>query len=420
MVFSMIRRYRMASLSLLGCGVFALAGLSPDVTAQQSAKGQDPEVSVQRLQRRDVTLTRELPGRTSAQLVSEVRPRVTGTIRRRVFEEGSVVKAGDVLYELDRTSFEATYRNAQAALQRAESAIPSSRARFDRYQRLRVSNVVSQQDLDEARTQLLQAEADVAAANAALETARIELGYTTIVAPIGGRVDASNVTQGALVTQDQAQPLTVIRQHDIVNVDLVRSSSSLLTLNKALASNQIRTNGEFVTVELKLEDGSRYPHPGKLQFSGSAVSQSTGMVSLRAVFPNPNGILMPGMYVRALIEEGFVQGSFLVPQRAVSRNPRGQATAKFVTDDMKVEERVLTVDRTIGNSWLVTDGVSDGDRVIVEGFQRAGVGQQVRTKVVVVEDETGDVRNVAEASASPGEPKSDTQAFAGSLPASLR
>lgn len=222
----------MASLSLLGCGVFVLAGLSPDVTAQQSAKGQDPEVSVQRLQRRDVTLTRELPGRTSAQLVSEVRPRVTGTIRRRVFEEGSVVKAGDVLYELDRTSFEATYRNAQAALQRAESAIPSSRARFDRYQRLRVSNVVSQQDLDEARTQLLQAEADVAAANAALEAARIELGYTTIVAPIGGRVDASNVTQGALVTQDQAQPLTVIRQHDIVNVDLVRSSSSLLTLNK--------------------------------------------------------------------------------------------------------------------------------------------------------------------------------------------
>lgn len=421
MVLSMMRRYLKVWFSiLLGCGVFVLAGANANVAVQQSAKDQDPEVSVQTLQRRNVTLTRELPGRTSAHLVSEVRPRVTGTIRRRVFEEGSVVQAGDVMYELDRTPFEAAYRNAQAALRRAESAVPSSRARFDRYQRLRASDIASQQDLDEARTQLLQAEADVAAANAALETARIELDYTTIVAPIGGRVDASNVTQGALVTQDQAQPLTVIRQHDIVNVDLVRSSSSLLALNKALASNQIRTHGEYVTVELRLEDGSRYPHPGKLQFSGSAVSESTGMVSLRAVFPNPSGILMPGMYVRALIEEGFVQGSFLVPQRAVSRNPQGQATAKFVTDDMKVEERVLTVDRTIGNSWLVTGGVFDGDRVVVEGAQRARMGQQVRTRVVIVEDETGELRDVVEAPASSSEPKRSTQAAAGSLPVSLQ
>jgi membrane fusion protein (multidrug efflux system) len=193
-----------------------------------------------------------------------------------------------------------------------------------------------------------------------------------------------------------------------------------LALNKALASNQIRTHGEYVTVELRLEDGSRYPHPGKLQFSGSAVSESTGMVSLRAVFPNPSGILMPGMYVRALIEEGFVQGSFLVPQRAVSRNPQGQATAKFVTDDMKVEERVLTVDRTIGNSWLVTGGVFDGDRVVVEGAQRARMGQQVRTRVVIVEDETGELRDVVEAPASSSEPKRSTQAAAGSLPVSLQ
>ncbi len=402
------------------CGALVVAAFYADVAAQQSGTGQEPQVSVQTLEQQVVTLTRELPGRTSAHVISEVRPRVTGTIRRRVFEEGSVVKAGDILYELDPTSFEANYRNAQAALRRAESAVPSARARFDRYRRLSINDAVSQQDLDEARTQLLQAEADVAAAAAALETARIELGYTTIVAPIAGRVDASNVTQGALVTRDQAQPLTVIRQHDIINVDLVRSSASLLALNKARTSNSVKSNGEFVTVELKLEDGSRYPHPGKLQFLGSAVSQSTGMVSLRAVFPNPNGILMPGMYVRALIEEGFVENSFLVPQRAVSRNPRGQATAKFVTDEMKVEERVLSVDRAIGNSWLVTDGVAEGDRVIVEGFQRAGVGQQVRTKVVVVEDETGEVRDAAEASASSPEPRREAQALAGTLTPSLQ
>ncbi len=339
---------------------------------------------------------------------------MTGTIRERVFEEGGFVKAGDVLYQLDPTPFEAAYRNAQAALQRAESAVPSTRARFDRYQRLSVNDAVSQQELDEARTQLLQSEADVAAATAALETARIELGYTTIVAPIDGRVDASTVTQGALVTQDQATPLTVIRRHDIINVDLVRSSASLLALNRARASNDIRSNGEFVSVELKLEDGSRYPHPGKLQFSGSAVSQSTGMVSLRAVFPNPEGILMPGMYVRALVEEGFVENGFLVPQRAVSRNPRGQATARFVTDGMKIEERILSVDRTVGNNWLVTDGVAEGDRVVVEGFQRAAVGQQVRIKAVVVEDDTGEVRNVSEAPASPREPMRDARAPASS------
>lgn len=406
----MIQRPKMVLLHMafLGFCSFALHGCNSEVEAQQSAATQDPEVSVQKLEQKTVSLTRELPGRTSAHLVAEVRPRVTGTIQQRVFVEGSHVDAGDVLYELDPTPFEAAYRNAQAALQHAESAVPSARARFERYERLSASNVVSRQELDTARTQLLQAEADVAAATAALETARIELDYTKIVAPISGRVDGSNVTQGALVTRDQAQPLTVIRQHDIINVDLVRSSASLLALNKALTSNSIQSNGEYVTVELKLEDGSRFPHPGKLQFLGSAVAQSTGMVSLRAVFPNPNGMLMPGMYVRALIEEGFMERSFLVPQRAVSRNPRGQAVARFVSHDAKIEERVLTVDRSIGNNWLVTDGVAEGDRVVVEGSQRTRVGQNVRVKMVVVEDDTGEVRGVEEALASSQEPSRDS------------
>jgi membrane fusion protein, multidrug efflux system len=401
----MFSSVRCASLRLVLvlCGAAALHGCNAEVAAQQ-AQQPPPEVGAQTLQRETVTLSRELPGRTSAHLVSEVRPRVTGIIRQRIFEEGGVVEAGDVLYELDPTPFEATYRNAQAALQRAESAVPSARARFERYQRLSANNAVSQQEFDEAQTQLLQAEADVAAATAALETARIELGYTKVVAPIGGRVDASNVTQGALVTQDQAQPLTVIRQHDIINVDLVRSSASLLALNNARASNNLKSNGEFVTVELRLEDGTHYPHPGKLQFLGSAVSTSTGMVSLRAIFPNPEGMLMPGMYVRALVEEGYMENVFLVPQRAVSRNPRGEATARFVTGDMKIEERTLTVDRNIGNNWLVTAGVAEGDRVVVEGIQRVRAGQEVQVRAVTVEDETGEIRAVAEASTSqPGE-----------------
>ncbi|SCY74277.1 efflux RND transporter periplasmic adaptor subunit [Rhizobium sp. NFACC06-2] len=417
----MIKRPRLLlqTLFLVSC-TFVLHGCNSEVEAQQPVATPDPEVSVQVLEQKTVPLTRELPGRTSAHLVSEVRPRVTGTIQRRVFEEGSQVDAGDVLYELDPTAFEAAYRNAQANLQRAESAVPSARARFERYERLTANNAVSQQELDIARTQLLQAEADVAAATAALETTRIELDYTKIVAPISGRVDGSTVTQGALVTRDQAQPLTVIRQHDIINVDLVRSSASLLALNKALTSNSIRSNGDYVTVELKLEDGSRYPHPGKLQFLGSAVSQSTGMVSLRAVFPNPNGILMPGMYVRALIEEGFVERSFLVPQRAVSRNPRGQAVARFVTDETKIEERVLTVDRSVGNSWLVTAGVAEGDRVVVEGSQRTRVGQNVRIKFAVVEDDTGEVRSVEEASVSSHQPRRDTNNLMGSRTLSLQ
>lgn len=408
----MVRRSKMVLLHMvfLGFCSFALHGCNSEVEAQQSATAQDPEVSVQELKQKSVSLTRELPGRTSAHLVSEVRPRVTGAIQRRVFEEGSNVAAGDVLYELDPTPFEVAYRNAQAALQRAESAVPSARARFERYERLTANNAVSEQELDIARTQLLQAEADVAAATAALEAARIELGYTKIVAPISGRVDGSAVTQGALVTRDQAQPLTVIRQHDIINVDLVRSSASLLALNRALASNSIRSNGEYVAVELKLEDGSRFPHPGKLQFLGSAVSQSTGMVSLRAVFPNPDGMLMPGMYVRALIEEGFVESSFLVPQRAVSRNSRGQAVARFVTGDSKIEERVLTVDRSVGNNWLVTDGVAEGDRLVVEGSQRTRVGQNVRVKMVVVEDDTGVMRGVEQALAASREPSRDAKA----------
>ncbi|MGK6317465.1 efflux RND transporter periplasmic adaptor subunit [Neorhizobium sp. DT-125] len=396
------------------CVSVALASCNDNVAAQQQpAQRAKPAVGAQILHPQKVTLTTELPGRTSAHLVSEVRPRVTGIIRHRTFAEGGTVRAGDVLYELDSTSFEAAVRNAEAALRRAESAVPSARARFERYQTLSANNVVSRQELDDARTQLLQAEADVSSAAAAVETARINLEYTKVRAPISGRIDASNVTEGALVTEHQEAVLTTIRQLDVMNVDLVRSSASLLALNKALASERMQSNGEFVTVELLLEDGTRYALPGKLQFHSSAVSSSTGMVSFRAVFPNPEGMLMPGMYVRALVEEGYVENGFLLPQRAVSRNARGQATAKFVNGAMKIEERVLPVARSVGNSWLVSAGVQEGDRVVVEGLQRAGSGQEVEVSAVTVDDATGELHRVAAESSPTPDPGNGRQASIG-------
>lgn len=373
-----------------------VAGCDANVAAQQPRPTQKAEVGAETLQAQTVPLTIDLPGRTSSQLTAEVRPRVSGIVLRQTFSEGGSVKAGDVLYELDPAPFEATVRNAQAAVERAQSAIPSARARSERYESLSASSVVSRQDFDEAHTQLLQAEADVAAASAALETARINLEYTKVRAPIDGRIDASTVTQGALVTQEQTAPLTTIRKLDTVYVDLVRSSGSLLALNKALSTARMKTNGDSVSVELWLEDGTRYSHPGKLQFKNSAVSQSTGMVTLRAIFPNPDGVLMPGMYVRAVLEDGFVENSFLVPQRAVSRNARGEATARFVGPEFKVEERVINVERATGNSWLVTSGVREGDRVIVEGLQNAAVGREVNVTAVAVDERTGEVRAVAD------------------------
>jgi len=382
--------------SLAGCNDEQAAGARPAPAKVQ--------IGAQTLRPQTVTLTAELPGRTSAHMVSEVRPRVGGIVRSRNFEEGSDVKAGDILYELDPAPFEAAYRNAEAALQRANGAIPNADARLERYTNLATRNAVSQQDLDEAKAAMLQAEADVAAATAALETARINLEYTKIRAPIDGRIDASSVTPGALVTADQAAALATIRQLAIINVDVVQSSANLLRLKKAVAANRVRTNGDYVSVELLMEDGSRYAHPGKMQFSESSVSTSAGTVSIRAIFPNPDGLLLPGMYVRAIVEEGFRENSFLVPQRAVSRNPRGEAVAKFVNADSKIEERVLSVDRNIGNNWLVNDGVENGDRLVVDGLQRAQTGQNVEVTAVRIDDTTGEVIAVAESEGPTSEP----------------
>jgi membrane fusion protein (multidrug efflux system) len=360
------------------------AGTAPGATKTQ--------VSVVTLHPQSVTITAELPGRTTASLVAEVRPQVNGIIQKRLFQEGSEVKDGAALYQIDPASYQAAYDSAVAALQKAEAAVPSAQSKVERYQGLVKQNAVSKQDLDDAIASLAQARADVESAKAAVETARINLNYTTITAPISGRVDKSALTPGALVTASQTTALTTIRTLDPINVDVTQSSANLLNLRQAINAGRIRISGQNVSVRLKLENGTIYPLAGKLEFSESAVSETTGTYLVRAEFPNPDRLLLPGMYVRALVEEGVAPNSFLVPQRAVSRNTKGEPIAYFVTGDGKIEQRALTVGQSVGNNWLVSSGASDNDRVVVEGVQLVRVGQDVEALEVTIDDTTGEVR----------------------------
>ncbi|MDZ5451259.1 efflux RND transporter periplasmic adaptor subunit [Labrys sp. ZIDIC5] len=367
--------------------------------AQPPAGAIRPQVSVITLHPRAVAITAELPGRVGASLTADVVPQVTGIIKTRLFKEGTEVKAGDALYQIDPASYQASYDSAEATLQKDQAAIPSAQAKVDRYQNLIKQNAVSSQDLDDARATLAQAKADVAAAKSALETARINLDYTTMKAPIGGRVDASTITEGALVSSGQSTALTTIRQLDPINVDVTESSANLLNFLEAVKSGRIKTTGPGVSVRLKLENGATYAHAGTLRFVEANVSTTTGTFTVRAEFPNPDRLLLPGMYARAILEVGLAQNSFLVPQRAVSHNTKGEATASFVGGDGKVVQRVLSVQRNVGNNWLVDAGVSDGDRVIVEGIQLVRAGQEVTATEVSVDDATGDIRPLSQSSA---------------------
>ncbi|NHT78431.1 efflux RND transporter periplasmic adaptor subunit [Rhizobiaceae bacterium CRRU44] len=376
--------------------LLSLAGCSENADQKPAnAPAVKPEVSVMTLHPTSVAITALLPGRTAASLIAEVRPQVGGIVRKRNFQEGGSVREGDVLYEIDPATYQAAYDSAVAAVAKANGAVPSAQARVDRYRGLSRNDAVSQQDLDEALGTLAQANADVASAKAALETARINLDYTKIRAPIGGRVGASTVTVGALVTADQTTSLTTIRQIDPINVDVTQSSANLLKLRRAIEDGRLKTTGANVSVKLKLEDGSDYDRTGRIEFLDAAVEETTGSVTVRAEFPNPKQLLLPGVYVRAVIQEGIRQNSYLVPQRAVSRNTKGKATAKFVLPDGKIDERVLIVDRSIGNSWLVADGIKDGERVVVEGNQRVRAGQDVTTSDVIVNDATGELEQAA-------------------------
>ncbi|MGV1791719.1 efflux RND transporter periplasmic adaptor subunit [Rhizobium lusitanum] len=392
-----------ASMTIAGLvAAVMLAGCNQQNTAQNNAPAVKTEVSAMALHPQSVAITAELPGRTSAYLVAEVRPQVGGIIRSRNFKEGSEVKEGDVLYEIDPASYQASYDSAVAALQKAEGALPSAQSKVDRYKSLTAQDAVSKQNLDDAVSTLAQANADIASAKAALETARINLNYTKMRAPIAGRVDASAVTVGALVTADQTTALTTIRQLDPINVDVTQSSTNLLEFRRAITEGRLKTSGDNVSVHLTLEDNSQYKETGKLEFAEAAVAETVGTITVRAVFPNPDRVLLPGMYVRATLQEGIAENSFLVPQRAVTRNTKGEPIAMFVTADNKVQQRVLKVQRSIGNSWLVSEDIKDGERVIVEGSQRVRDGQEVNVSPVTIDDATGEVKQ-ATADGKPAE-----------------
>jgi membrane fusion protein (multidrug efflux system) len=337
-----------------------------------------PTVGVVAVQAQRVALDAELPGRTAAYQIAEVRPQVGGLVKARLFREGSDVKAGEVLYQIDPATYQAAYGSAQAALAKAEANLIPARAKAERYKELATLHAVSQQDHDDAAAALKQAEAEVASARAALDTDRINLGYTRITAPISGRIGRSSVTPGALVTASQANSLATVQQLDPIYVDVTQPSTSMLQLKRALEAGSLQKSGEGAArVKLRLEDGSTYALPGKLQFSESTVDASTGAVTLRAVFPNPKGELLPGMYVRAVVEEGVKAGALLVPQRAVQRDAAGRPVAWVVGADGKLEQRQLVAERAVGDSWLVTQGIAAGDRVVVEGLQNARAGAAV-------------------------------------------
>jgi membrane fusion protein (multidrug efflux system) len=338
-----------------------------------------PEVSVLTVQSQAVTLTTELSGRTSPWQVAEVRPQVAGIIQKRLFTEGAEVKAGQVLFQIDPASYQATLASAKAMLARAEANLLPAQLRAGRYQELLESKAISQQDHDDAQAAVKQAEADVAAARAAVENARINVQYTSIDAPISGRIGRSTVTAGALVTANQTEALATIQQLDPIFVDVTRSSSEILQLKRQLAAKTLQTDAAGAArVKLILEDGTPYPLTGTLKFSEVSVDPGTGSVTLRTLFPNPEQLLLPGMFVRAVLEEGSNASALLVPQRAVTRNPVGKPMVFVVGAEEKVEARTIKVLRTVGDDWLVEEGLNPGDRVILEGIQRARPGTVVK------------------------------------------
>lgn len=354
-----------------------LLGACNDKQAQQAPP--PPEVGTITVKEQEVVLTTELPGRMTPYRVAEVRPQVTGIVLKRLFEEGSDVRAGSVLYQIDPAPFKASYDSAVASLARAEANLPAIRLRAERYRELLASGAVSQQSFDDADAAFRQAEADVKYWKATVESARINLGHTRVTAPISGRTGRSQVTEGALVTAGQPTALTTIVQLDPIYVDVPQSTAELLRLKRNYQSGALGREGTSQNkVRINLEDGTAYPLEGTLQFQDVTVDRSTGTVILRAVFPNPDGTLLPGMFVRGVAREGVSEKAILVPQVAVSRDPKGNPLCFVVDPEGKVAQRPLTLDRAIGDAWLVSSGLAPGERVIVEGIQKVRPGMSVR------------------------------------------
>jgi len=367
-----------AGLLLAGLGLSGCSQQSDAAPASQPPP--PPEVAVVVVEPQSVAITTELSGRTAPWLIAEVRPQVGGIIQKRLFEEGGVVKAGQTLYQIDAASYQAAFDSARASLARAEAQLAPAKLKAERYLELIKISAISQQDLDDAEAAFKLAEAEVASARADLQAARIDLDYTKVKAPISGHIGRSSVTTGALVKAEQDQSLATIQQLDPVYVDVTQSSAELLRLKRELASGSLKNRGaDQARVRLFFEDGREYAEAGTLKFSEVTVDPSTGSVTLRTLFPNPHQLLLPGMFVRVILEEGVMEQAILVPQRGVTRNPAGNALVMVVGAEEKDEQRVIQVERTVGDSWLVADGLQPGDRVILEGFQRARPGTLVKT-----------------------------------------
>jgi membrane fusion protein (multidrug efflux system) len=341
--------------------------------AQGGAK-QAPEVAVFTVTPQALAMSTELPGRTAAYQVAEVRPQVGGLIQKRLFTEGADVKAGVQLYQIDAATYQAAFNSAKANLAKAKANLAAVGPKVARYKELVAIEGVSRQEYDDAVAAHEQAKAEVEAAQAALDSARINVDYTKVAAPISGRISRSNVTPGALVTAGQATALTTVQQLDPIYVDVTQSSEELLRLKREMDSGSIKKVNGQAAVTLLLSDGSKYALPGKLQFSDVSVDPGTGNVTLRALFPNPKHDLLPGMFVRAVLETGVSEQAIAVPQMGVTRNPKGEATALVLNKEGKVEQRVLQTGGTIGDKWLVKSGLESGDRVIVEGLQKVKPG----------------------------------------------
>ena len=367
--------------NLVRCGLLALAAALALAACGKDQGGPPPppEVSIVTLKPRPVAITDQLPGRTTAFRVAEVRPQVTGIVQKRLFSEGTEVKAGQQLFQIDSGAYRAALSSAQAALKRAEAQAVTAKLLAERYEPLIAANAVSKQENDEAIASRARADADVASARAAVDAARINVVYTQVLSPITGQIGRTLVTEGALVTSGQQSPLATVQQLDPIYVDITQSSTDMLRMQRQLANGElVKDDKNQAEVTLTLEDGSMYSERGRLQVSEASVDPSTGSVVLRAVFPNPRRELLPGMFVRAQLAQGTRSAALLVPQRGVSHNPKGEATVLIVDQDDKVAERVVTADRSINGEWLITAGLSAGDRVIVDGLQKAKLGSPVK------------------------------------------
>jgi membrane fusion protein (multidrug efflux system) len=347
-----------------------------------------PEVGVMIVQPQRVTITTLLPGRTVAFRIAQVRPQVSGIIKQRLFTEGAVVKAGQPLYQLDPAPYQAAYDSAQAAVAKAAANLLTVHLKHERYLKLAATGDVSQQDRDDVTAALSQAEADDKTARAQLETARINLAYTRIVAPIEGRIATSVYTEGALVTANQDAPLTTVQQYEPMYVDMTQPATAVMRLRSQLASGKLKNaDAHSASVRLLMDGGGYYPLEGRLEFTGVTVSEGTGAITLRAVFPNPDGVLLPGMYVRAQLTQAIDESALLLPQQAVSRDARGEATTLVVGPDDKVELRSLTVEPA-SDQWRVVAGLHPGERVIVQGQVKAKVDAPVKPMVVKLDAPT--------------------------------